>query len=148
MQLAVPRLWWGFTAGDAKRLPLLRDDDPAEVSLIYLDSNHGMRLATGSVDVKQLMHLQAGILSRRDEQPERPVQTLRLTKALRPCMQRILQAYGSRSRLLALFSAIYRFRGSRHSQTASNREIAGASPFDPKVCPADCGPGVNPQPRG
>lgn len=70
-KLAVPRLWWGFTAGEAKRLPLLRDDDPAEVSLIYLDSNYGMRLATGSVDVKQLMHLQAGILSRRDEQPER-----------------------------------------------------------------------------
>ncbi|WP_081058456.1 MULTISPECIES: metallophosphoesterase family protein [Burkholderia] len=70
------RLWkrwsaWRFRAGKNRHLPLVRDDDPASVTLIYLDSNHGMRLATGFVDVKQLMRLQAEVLTRRDVEPDK-----------------------------------------------------------------------------
>lgn len=70
------RLWgrwaaWRFKAGKDRKLPLVRDDDPSAVTLIYLDSNHGMRLATGFVDVRQLMSLQAQVLTRRDVEPDK-----------------------------------------------------------------------------
>lgn len=67
------RKWW--TAGRAlwrlrpalNHLPVTRDDDPPELTLVYLDSNHTLRLATGNVDVRELTRLKAVVLNLRDQ---------------------------------------------------------------------------------
>ena len=53
-------------------LPIVRADDADEIDealLIYLDSNAGMRLASGCVHVGELMRLQAKVLCLRDDEP-------------------------------------------------------------------------------
>ena len=42
-------------------------DDPPEVFLAQIDSNHGLRLATGNVDVRLLQGMQASIVNLRNE---------------------------------------------------------------------------------
>ncbi len=56
-------------------LPVTRDDDPPEVTLVYLDSNHALRLATGNVDVRELSRLKAVVLNLRDQGLEPPTTT-------------------------------------------------------------------------
>lgn len=50
------------------QFPVTRDDDPAQVALVYLDSNHAMRLASGNVDVRELTRLKAKVLNMRDDE--------------------------------------------------------------------------------
>lgn len=47
-------------------LPLTRDDDPDQIVFIYLDSNYQLRLASGNIDVKELMRLKSFMLNMRD----------------------------------------------------------------------------------
>lgn len=66
---ALRRLLWGKKS--LAYLPIMRKDDPPQVVLVYLDSNHTMHLATGNVDVRELTRLKSLVLNLRDEKGPR-----------------------------------------------------------------------------
>ncbi len=61
--------WWSKTSLYA--FPITRNDDPKEVVLIHLDSNHTSFLASGSVNPASISKLKAELLNLRDEEGAR-----------------------------------------------------------------------------
>lgn len=58
--------WW--QSRSLYSLPISREDDPTSLVLVYLDSNYTQKLATGSVDPKEVTLLKSRILNLRDEE--------------------------------------------------------------------------------
>lgn len=61
------QLWRWTVRKTGQPSRLVRADDPKDVVLVYLDSNHQMLLASGNVDVRQVTRLKALLLNMRDE---------------------------------------------------------------------------------
>ncbi len=61
-------LWRKLSRGESlASIPMMRGDDPPEVVLMHLNSNHQTWLASGSVDVNEITRLKAMMLNVRDE---------------------------------------------------------------------------------